>query len=184
MKPEGVARLPPYPPLPAPSNFPFQEVGNHTSSLMTESLVGFDTPTTRQNAGTSTAVVVLGGVNDPAGTAVADVSMVLSGKPASPARLSQDRTGDDVLLVAAPFAPSLPCVTLPELEGLAPLAPSLPCVTLPPHATSRRREQAALGSSPASDLKRCLALSSHRRLSLIVLRPRSVYFSSVMYVAM
>src|SRR5689334_8807240 len=76
------------PPLPIPWNFPFQpELGIHTSNLMSESLDGFRTPATRQNAGRLLIGWPTGGVNDPAGTACA-VLMVAPGSE-SVARLSQ-----------------------------------------------------------------------------------------------
>src|SRR5712692_1678559 len=90
MNPAGVERLPPYPPFPPWSSFPFQPAaGIHTSNLIKESLVGLETPATRQKAGTFTGVVEPGRTNGPAGTDVADVTVVLFGRE-SVVRLSHD----------------------------------------------------------------------------------------------
>src|ERR1035437_785577 len=57
------------PPLPAPSNFPFQSaLGIHTSKRMFESGVGLMTPVTRQKAGRLAMGLPSGGVKFPAGT--------------------------------------------------------------------------------------------------------------------
>src|SRR5215831_16026210 len=47
------ARPPARPPFPVPRNFPFhvEGSGSHTSILMSESLLGMDVASTRQNAG-------------------------------------------------------------------------------------------------------------------------------------
>src|SRR5438270_13152075 len=59
-------------PLPTAWNLPFQpEVGNHTSILISESLVGFSVAATRQNADRlrcACALRALGGVKPPAST--------------------------------------------------------------------------------------------------------------------
>jgi hypothetical protein len=74
-------------------NLPFQsDVGIHTSNLMSESLVGLISPTTRQKAGKLSkggpgASTGFGAVNVPAGWDFAN-TMVVSGS-ASVARLSQ-----------------------------------------------------------------------------------------------
>src|SRR5260221_10957182 len=63
--------LPKKPPQPSCSYLPFQPapVGIHTSKLMCESLVGAETPATRQNCGRPVnAVVEPGGVKLPPGT--------------------------------------------------------------------------------------------------------------------
>src|SRR5580700_6450943 len=82
------------PPLPTCSYLPFQpETGSHTSNLISESLVGFATPATRQNAGMSARGGApgggLGGLNSPAGTEVADVIVALERE--SEARFSHGR---------------------------------------------------------------------------------------------
>src|SRR6266849_3949328 len=70
-------------PLPTARNFPFHpSTGNHTSSLMAESLVGVIVTRTRQNARG-----VLNGVA-PAGTTA--VRVMLAAGIASPTRLSHD----------------------------------------------------------------------------------------------
>src|SRR5271170_1510003 len=76
----GIA--PANPPLPTCSYLPFQpEAGSHTSNLISESLVGFATPSTRQNAGRSNVGAGCpepeGGVKAPAGTDVAAVIVAL-----------------------------------------------------------------------------------------------------------
>src|SRR5260221_10360110 len=82
--------LPQKPPQPSCSYLPFQPapVGIHTSKLMCESLVGAETPATRQNCGRPVkAVVEPGGVKLPPVTDCAAV-MVACGSD-SVARLSQ-----------------------------------------------------------------------------------------------
>src|ERR1019366_3516008 len=60
------------PPLPVPSNFPFQpEFGIHTSKRMFESAAGLMTPVTLQKAGRLTTGLPPGGVGLPAGTGTA-----------------------------------------------------------------------------------------------------------------
>src|ERR1017187_4038777 len=57
------------PPLPTPSNFPFQpELGNHTSKRIFESGAGLMTPVTRQKAGRLAIGLPSGGVKLPLGT--------------------------------------------------------------------------------------------------------------------
>src|SRR5437867_8173553 len=57
------------PPLPTPWNLPFQpEAGSQTSSLISESLDGFSTSETRQNAAVTSIGRLSGGVNEPAAT--------------------------------------------------------------------------------------------------------------------
>src|ERR1019366_2871473 len=57
------------PPLPAPSNFPFQpELGIHTSKRIFESAAGLMTPVTLQKAGRLATGLPPGGVELPAGT--------------------------------------------------------------------------------------------------------------------
>src|SRR5260370_3429288 len=88
------------PPLPRPIKLPFQlEVGIQTSNLISESLEGFATPTTRQNSGRSFAATkvippwgpasgrAVGNLSAPAATVCA-TAMVLSPRE-SEARLSQ-----------------------------------------------------------------------------------------------
>src|SRR3954447_12513197 len=78
------------PPLPVPSSLPFQldPAGIHTSIAIRESADGVATAAIRQNAGTVSGRVVPGGVNGPAGTSSAAVT-VASGSvsAASPAQL-------------------------------------------------------------------------------------------------
>jgi hypothetical protein len=65
------------PPLPTPWNLPVHpEAGIQTSNWMFESSDGLITPATRQNAGTSPAAGLSGGVYGPAGTATAAVIVV------------------------------------------------------------------------------------------------------------
>src|SRR5215471_14266483 len=78
---------PAYPPTPIPSSLPFHsETGSQTSSLMSESEVGFASATTRQNAGrllyksasSLSALFGVGGpLNVPAATVCASVIVVL-----------------------------------------------------------------------------------------------------------
>jgi hypothetical protein len=67
--------------------------GSHTSNLISESFIGFATPSTRQNAGMSTAGAGCpgpeGGLNVPAATDVADVIEAFVRVTA--ARLSHER---------------------------------------------------------------------------------------------
>src|ERR671936_2784123 len=64
------------PPLPTNWNLPFQSAaGSQTSKR----IAGATVPSTRQNAGTVKGVVLPGGVNGPAGTAVTAV-MLVSGR--------------------------------------------------------------------------------------------------------
>src|SRR6185369_9124665 len=80
IKPAGVARLPPYPPLPPWSSLPFQFfAGSQTSKWISESLVGREVPATRQNSGTLVGVVAPGRTNGPAGTTTAVSTFVLLG---------------------------------------------------------------------------------------------------------
>src|SRR4051794_26492197 len=90
---------PEYPPLPTPSNLPFQASagGIQTSNLISESLVGRAVASTRQNAGSvmdagvrnwpSGPTATAGGLNAPAATAVADLMVTLG--IVSAARLAQ-----------------------------------------------------------------------------------------------
>jgi hypothetical protein len=86
---------PAHPPLPTAWYLPFQfATGSHTSTLMSESLDGFNVAATRQNdgrfvrAGLGGAAVAPGGVNVPAETVSVRV-IVASGKE-SVAKLSQE----------------------------------------------------------------------------------------------
>src|SRR5271163_4020672 len=75
--------VPPSPPLPTPSNFPFQfDAGSHTSKLISEASVGFNRPWTSQNAGKLLMACPAGGVNDPAGMDFASVMVVLGSESA------------------------------------------------------------------------------------------------------
>src|SRR5438128_10373986 len=77
------------PPLPTPWNLPFQpDPGSHTSSLISESLDGFSTSETRQNAAVTSIGRLSGGVNEPAATDCA-LEMAALGN-ATLARSSQD----------------------------------------------------------------------------------------------
>src|SRR6058998_1255773 len=77
------------PPLPTPWNLPFQpDAGSHTSSLISESLDGFSTSETRQNAAVTSIGRLSGGVNEPAATDCA-LEMTALGN-ATLARSSQD----------------------------------------------------------------------------------------------
>src|SRR5213083_559764 len=77
------------PPLPTPWNLPFQpDAGSHTSSLISESLDGFSTSETRQNAAVTSIGRLSGGVNEPAATDCA-LEMAALGN-ATLARSSQD----------------------------------------------------------------------------------------------
>ena len=77
------------PPLPTPWNLPFQpDAGSHTSSLISESLDGFSTSETRQNAAVTSIGRLSGGVNEPAATDYA-LEMAALGN-ATLARSSQD----------------------------------------------------------------------------------------------
>src|ERR1019366_383337 len=65
----GVVDHPREPPLPAPSNFPFQPaLGIHTSKRMLESAAGLITPVTRQKAGRLAMGLLSGGVKLSLGT--------------------------------------------------------------------------------------------------------------------
>src|SRR5579863_2897850 len=65
------------PPLPTLRNLPFQsEAGNQTSKRISESAGGRITPARRQNAGSLSRGLPDGGVNLPAGTACAVVTVV------------------------------------------------------------------------------------------------------------
>src|SRR5580692_8198032 len=89
---------PAHPPLPTAWNFPFHPAaGSQTSTLMSESSLGFKVAAMRQKAGRSLKStagagvppnVLPGGVNSPAATDWASV-MVVFGR-ASEARLSQE----------------------------------------------------------------------------------------------
>jgi hypothetical protein len=69
------------------------EAGSQTSNLISESLVGFATPSTRQKAGMSTAGAGCpgpdGGLNVPAATDVADV--IVASFRVRAVRLSHER---------------------------------------------------------------------------------------------
>src|SRR6266516_2652183 len=69
--------IPPRPPLPTPSNFPFQPVaGIHTSTLMSEAGLGLSVTVTRQKDGKPwIGIPPLGGVNVP-DTVAAEVTVV------------------------------------------------------------------------------------------------------------
>src|SRR5436309_14529739 len=69
--------IPPRPPLPTPSNFPFQPVvGIHTSALMSEAGLGLSVTVTRQKDGRPwIGIPPLGGVNVP-DTVAAEVTVV------------------------------------------------------------------------------------------------------------
>src|ERR1700688_3560554 len=95
--------LPANPPLPSPRYFPFQpDAGSHTSNSMCESLDGWITPCTRQNAGSAFQAASAGpfgggapgGVKAPAATTCAAVKVVFASFKL--ARLSQlaATTGD------------------------------------------------------------------------------------------
>src|SRR5436190_7358842 len=78
----GYGMVPPNPPLPAACTLRFQlEVGSQTSTWMSESGVGVRRAVTRQNAGrvlnTSAAALfaLVGGMNPPAATGSADVTV-------------------------------------------------------------------------------------------------------------
>src|SRR3954468_21312968 len=74
----AVSPIPPeYPPLPTPSNLPFQASagGIQTSNLISESLVGRAVASTRQNAGSVIAADAPGAVNGPAATVAADLTV-------------------------------------------------------------------------------------------------------------
>src|SRR6267142_403227 len=79
--------VPPRPPLPTPSNFPFHPVvGIHTSTLMSEAGLGLSVTVTRQKDGRPwIGIPPLGGVNVP-DTVAAEV-MVVSGNAFSAALL-------------------------------------------------------------------------------------------------
>src|SRR5215470_4034682 len=85
---------PEYPPLPTPTNLPFQpSIGSHTSNAMFESDVGAIVPLTRQNAGNAEYVFggvgmknAVGGVYPPAGTTIA--ALIFVSFRSSDARLS------------------------------------------------------------------------------------------------
>src|SRR6266850_4258214 len=79
--------VPPRPPLPTPSNFPFHPVvGIHTSTLMSEAGLGLSVTVTRQKDGRLwIGIPPLGGVNVP-DTVAAEV-MVVSGNAVSAALL-------------------------------------------------------------------------------------------------
>src|SRR2546425_3279262 len=81
--------IPPRPPLPTPSNFPFQPVvGIHTSTLMSDAGLGLSVTVTRQKDGRPwIGVPPLGGVNVP-DTVAAEV-MVVSGNAFNPALLTR-----------------------------------------------------------------------------------------------
>src|SRR5262245_7596660 len=84
--------LPAHPPLPTPTNFPFQFwPGIQTSSLMSESREGVSVAATRQNDGSFAAAGMTGppacGENCPASTIVACVTVTLGSD--SDCRLSQ-----------------------------------------------------------------------------------------------
>src|SRR5437879_2696919 len=69
------------PPLPCPWYLPFQpEAGSHTSILMSESLDGLTSATTRQKAGTSLNIGIPdsapAGTNAPAATVLAEMIVV------------------------------------------------------------------------------------------------------------
>src|ERR1700722_19725092 len=75
--------VPPRPPLPTHSNFPFQfDAGSHTSKLIMEASLGFNMPCTSQNAGKLLIGWPAGGVKDPAGTDFASVIVVLGSESA------------------------------------------------------------------------------------------------------
>src|SRR5262245_36988905 len=71
--------FPASPPLPTTSNRPFQlDTGIQTSKWILETLVGFRTPWTSQNAGRLFSAFPFGNVNDPLETDFVNV-MVVSG---------------------------------------------------------------------------------------------------------
>src|SRR6185503_10926157 len=82
---------PAQPPLPTAWNLPFHPLaGSHTSTLMSESLVGVSVAATRQNSGRPLygfgprAAAPPGGANCPAGTSWASVTLAsLSAVPAN-----------------------------------------------------------------------------------------------------
>src|SRR6478736_4281234 len=64
------------PPLPVPRNLPFQVFGIQSSTLMSDSLLGFMVAFTRQNAGSLVRVAPAGVARSPAGTSSAPVKLV------------------------------------------------------------------------------------------------------------